>query len=372
MNTTLSRMGRVYRVLRKTHGRRIAPLLVAMGFGALRVVVGICMAIDNVFGEFRRTRVRAPIVLVGNPRTGTTFLQRFLADEGFGCGMELYSMLYPSLLLQKLIRPLLPLLEKVSPAKYHSTAAHETSLSSVETDDVGVFFRYLDGFFLYGFFLSFDEQDMLPSVDPKQRDTADRDFAWLEALWRRSLVAHGATRNVAKLFSLAPRLPAFLKQFPDAKVLYMVRDPVSVIPSAMSLVTGVLDRAFGFWSLPDEVRRIWLYRMYEAWVMLFRRFHDDWTSGAIDRERVFVVRYDRMMQDFEGFMVDLCRFLDHEITPELRSTIRSRAEKQRSYQSDHAYDLERFGLSEERIRRDCDFVYATFLPPMAGLESNAC
>ena len=112
-------------------------------------------------------------------------------------------------------------------------------------------FRYLDGFFLYGFFLSFDDEDRLPWFDPRVRDTSARDLDWLDALWRRSLVLHKADRNIAKLFSLAVRLPQFLERFPEAQILYMARDPLSVIPSSMSLVIGVLDRAFGFWSLPE-------------------------------------------------------------------------------------------------------------------------
>ena len=217
MNSILARMARVYRVLRRTHRVYVVPLIVAVLFSILRTIVWLGMALDwMVSFRLRKARVVKPIVLVGNPRTGTTFLQRFLVDEGFGSGMQLFMMLYPSLLLQRVLRPVLPLLEKLSPARFHSTQAHETSLSSVETDDVAVLFRYLDGFFLYGFFLSFDEEDMMPSVDPRVRDTSDRDFAWLEALWRRSLVLYGAERNVAKLFSLAPRLPKFLERFPDA------------------------------------------------------------------------------------------------------------------------------------------------------------
>ena len=123
-------------------------------------------------------------------------------------------MLYPSLLIQKIFRPLLPLLEKLSPARFHSTDAHQTSLTSVETDDVAVLFRYLDGFFLYGFFLSFDEEDRLPWFDPRVRDTSERDMTWLDALWRRSLVLHKSERNIAKLFSLAVRLPQFLRALP--------------------------------------------------------------------------------------------------------------------------------------------------------------
>ncbi|HVY36685.1 MAG TPA: sulfotransferase [Polyangia bacterium] len=367
MNGILGRMGHVYRVLRRTFKVRVAPLFLALLFAVVRTVVGTAMALDNlVSGRLRRTKATRPIVLVGNPRTGTTFLQRFLSDEGFGKGMELFLMLYPSLLLQKLLRPLLPLLEKISPAKFHTTDAHQTSLSSVETDDVAVLFRYLDGFFLYGFFLSFEDQDMLPAFDPRIRDTSARDFDWLDKLWRRSLVLHGTDRNIAKLFSVAVRLPQFLQRFPDAQILYMARDPLSVIPSSMSLVIGVLDRAFGFWSLPEPVRKRWLDRMYKAWILLLQKFHEDWTTGAIDRRRVFIVRYDRMMADFEGMMDEMCAFLNHPMTPELRATIAKRGEKQRKYESEHKYDLEKFGLTEEQVRRDCAFFYDTFLPPLGA------
>lgn len=364
MDSIFSRMAAVYRILRRTHGVYVVPLFIAVAFAGLRLTVWVFMGLDRVFfARLRKTKADRPIVLVGNPRTGTTFLQRFLAAEGFGSGMELFLMLYPSLVLQKLLKPFLPILERLSPAKYHSTEAHHTSLTSVETDDVSVLFRHLDGFFLYGFFLSFAEDDLMPQVDPKVRDTSKRDFDWLEAVWRRSLIQHDAERNVAKLFSIGPRLPQFMQRFPNAQILYMVRDPLEVIPSSMSLVIGVLDRAFGFWSLPEATRSQWLERMYGAWIMLFRRFHDDWTSGKIDRERVFIVRYDRMMQDFDGLMDEMCKFLGHDMSPELAQTIAAKAEKQRAYKSGHKYDLAKFGLSEADIRRDCAFVYDTFLPP---------
>jgi len=237
-------------------------------------------------------------------------------------------------------------------------------LTSVETDDVGVLFRYLDGLFLYGFFLSFDDEDRMPWVDPRIRDTSKRDLAWLDALWRRSLVVHKADRNIAKLFSLATRLPQFLEKCPEAQILYMARDPLSIIPSSMSLVSEVLERAFGFWSLPTEVRQRWLDRMYQAWVLLLKRFHEDWTEGRIDKKRVFIVRYDRMMGDFEGMMEEMCTFLGHEMSPKLRETVHKRGEKQRAFQSEHKYDLAKYGLTEEQVRRDCAFFYDTFLPPM--------
>src|SRR5690606_3967825 len=153
MNTTFQRLLRVFGVLRHAHGLRVKPFIFAFLFGFIRLLVAASMALDRLFfPALRRVKAKNPIVIVGNPRTGTTFLQRFLSDAGFGAGMELFLMLYPSLILQAILKPLLPRLEKLNPAQFHSSAVHETSLGSVETDDVALLFRYLDGFFLYGFF----------------------------------------------------------------------------------------------------------------------------------------------------------------------------------------------------------------------------
>jgi hypothetical protein len=144
----------------------------------------------------------------------------------------------------------------------------------------------------------------------------------------------------------------------------MARDPLSVIPSSMSLVVGVVDQAFGFWSKPEAVRQQWLDRLYRAWILLLQRFHDDWTSGAIDQQRVFIVRYDQMMSNFDDTMERMCRFLEHDMTPELRAQVKSIADTQRAYKSEHQYDLAKYGLTEEQIRKDCKFFYDTFLPPL--------
>ncbi len=93
-------------------------------------------------------------MIVGNPRSGTTFLHRYLVKSGVGIGSQLWQMMYPSIILQKMIKPFLPFLEKISPTRYHSTIAHATSLQSFETDDAAIFFRFIDGFLLYGFIIS--------------------------------------------------------------------------------------------------------------------------------------------------------------------------------------------------------------------------
>lgn len=365
MDTVSARTARVRGIVRRVFGARAFGLVVSIYVPVLRLVVNIGRGLDRIFfPSIAKKTIKSPIVLIGNPRTGTTFLQRFLTDHKIGAGMELYRMVFASLTLQTILRPLLPILEAVSPARYHKPEVHKTSLSTVETDDASMITRFFDGFFLYGFFLAFDDEDLLYTVDPKLRDTSERDFAWIKSLWQRNLIAHRADRVVAKLFSVSPRAPQFLQEFPDARLLYMARDPVDIFPSGMSLVTGVLDEVFGFWSLPEPVRQQWLDRIYKAFVMLLERFHEDYTAGRIPEENVYVVRYDRMMKEFEVVMEEMLAFLDHEPSDELRQIIAERADKQRAYKSKHKYDLAKFNLDKDKIRQDCAFFYETFLPPL--------
>jgi hypothetical protein len=358
----LRRLGIAWLTVGRTFGAWISPIGTFFFLLSLRATVATGMTLDTLFVPgLRRSRLRGPIVIVGNPRSGTTFLHRFLVDQRLGAGLQLWEMMFPSLVLRRLIRPLLPRLEAISPARHHSTVAHDTSLTSVETDDASLLFRHFDGFFLYGFIFAFAEKDYRGMFDPSERDTSKRDFAWFERLWRDHAFGHESHRVVAKLFSVGTRMPRFLARFPDARVLYMVRDPVQVIPSALSLVTGVLDKRFGFWSLPEPVRARFIERLYGAFVTLLRTFHEDWVAGRVPREHVMIVRFDRLMKDFDGLMSDILTFIGAERTPALEREIERVAAEQRDFKSQHAYDAQKFGIDADRIRRDCAFMYETFL-----------
>ena len=358
----ISRMFLVHKALASAFGAYVKPVFVFTAMFFLHLIVSFFMTLDHIFfPSLAKKRIKSPIIIVGNPRSGTTFLQRFLCDNGFGTGSRLWKLIYPSLTLQALMKPFLPIMERLSPAKHHAKAAHKTSLTAVETDDPALMFRYFDGFFIYGFFLSWLKEDLIDLFDPDLRDTSKRDFNWFEKVWRRILVSEKKDRIVGKLFSLSIRLPKFLERFPDAKILYMARDPLSTVPSGMSLVTGVLDGAFGFWKLPEEKRNHFLNRLYAAFLQLSMRFQQDWVSGKIDKSKVKVVTFDRLMQNFDTLMTETVEFLDGELTPELQAEIQKTAEKQRAFKSGHKYDLEKFGLSEEQIRRDYADFYTTFL-----------
>jgi len=358
----IKRLRIAHKIIRNTFGIYLKTIFIGFSIFLLRLIINLFMFLDYIFfPSLRKKKIQNPIIIVGNPRSGTTFLQRFLVDNNFGKGSQLWQMIYSSIILQKIIKPLLPILEYISPAKHHSTEAHKTSLSSVETDDVGILFRYFDGFFLYGFILCFSESDLFNWVDPKKRTNLDRDIKWLNKIWKRILVNTKEDRIVAKLFSLSSNTPEFLKKHPDAKILYMVREPLNVIPSGLSLVTGVLDKMFGFWDLPIEKQKLFVKRLYKGLVELLNRFTDDWNSNKIDKSRVMIVHFDKMMNDFDGLMYGIIKFTNHNSNEKLLKNIKTTAIKQKEYDSKHKYNLEKFDLTMEQIKEDCAKYYETFI-----------
>jgi len=358
----IKRVLKAYKALRIGFNIYLSPLVTGLLLLFLRVIVQCSMFLDYIFfPSLINKKIKNPIVIVGNPRSGTTFLHRYLVLNNIGAGSQLWQLIYTSALLQKIIRPVLPFLERFSPTKHHSTEAHKTSLNSVETDDASMLFRFFDGFFLYGFILSWLEEDLFDWVDPKKRDNSNRDFKWFQSMWKRNLILHKQDRVIAKLFSISANIPAFQREFPDSKILYMVRDPLSVIPSGLSLVTGVLDKKFGFWSMPKEKRQHFINRLYNALKELLLRFHDDWTTNKIDKNKVLIVRFDDMMNDFDSLMDKILNFVNHEPDSIFLEDIKITSEKQKQFKSNHKYDLEKFGLTEEQIKKDCEKVYKTFL-----------
>jgi hypothetical protein len=238
-------------------------------------------------------------------------------------------------------------MEKISPARHHSSIIHETSLTGIETDDPALLFRYFDGFFVYGFFLAWAKEDLKYMFDPANRDTSERDFSYLKNIWIRNLVSEKQERIIPKIFSLSVRIPQFLKKFPDAKILYLIRDPLATVPSGLSLVTGVLDNRFGFWNLSEDKRQRYIDRLYSGLLDLSLSFHRDFISGAIPQENIKIVKYDRMMDDFENLMDEILEFVGESPS-----------------ESGHKYDLNKFGLNEDKIRKDYALIYDTFLASM--------
>jgi hypothetical protein len=358
----IQRMYQAYRIVGKTFGTWLSPIGTLFIFFLLRLINSLAMMLDGfIFPKLCKKQINNPIIIGGCPRSGTTFLHRFLISQGIGSGTNVWRMIFPSLILQKITRPLLPLIERISPVRHHMHTIHKTNLTLPETDDPASLFRFFDGFFLYGFLLAWAENEFIEDFFPENRNTVVRDLNWLEKVWKRNLLFDKRDRVLSKYFSIGLYLPAFVERFPDLRIIYLIRDPVQTVPSTLSLIAGVIDNRYGFWRLPEMKRQRYIDRIYSALLILNQRFLDIYFNDKTLIEHVLVVQYDRMMENFEDVMTEILSFLKIDQSRQLNNAIRNVAKQQRKYTSKHQYDCSHFKLSEDQIRKDYASIYDAFL-----------
>lgn len=370
MRSLAARLWRITSIQRRVFGRRVSAFVVLAVLVQLRCFVALTWWLDRIlYRDLGRKTIDRPIFIIGNPRSGTTFLHRFLAEQGDVVGFRVYEMLIPSLTGRRIVEPLLPLLAAINPGKHHSAVAHETSIDALETDDAAIFLRFLDGVFLYGYFLCWDDPDpsyMFEQLEPDSPQTA-RDLEFYEQCLERNLLRTGKSRVLGKLFTFPPRLDDVLRKFPDAKLIYLIRDPTETLPSGLSLVTGVQEQAFGISRLPEPTRARFIERLAGGLSLLLTRFAAQYREGTIPEENLLIVRYVDLLADFEATMTRVLEFAELDADDGFRRRIREVAEQQRGRVSKHEYSLAQYGLDAQRIVDDLADVYRTFdLPPPPG------
>jgi hypothetical protein len=359
---------RLYRAITKTFGFSLRPLGTFLLLQVRQAVSATTLGLDHlVYPRHRRQAIDRPIFIIGNPRSGTTFLHRLLLGAGGMAAFELWEMLFPAITARKLFGRIVPRLDRLSPARYHPSDVHDTSLRGIETDDVLWFFRTLDGPFAWAYFLAW--QDTWGSelsrrtfgIEGVTARDEERFFRYHEACWRRNLTLKRSGRILAKTSMLTMRLDALLRRYPDCRLVYVIRDPVEVIPSGMSLLAGVLENGYDVWNRTrEEDQRRWLENLYQASCDMLRSFHEAHSAGLIPERNLCVVRYSDLIEDLEPTIKRILEFIEVEPTPAFREEVRAQAERQRTYTSRHQHSPEKFDLDPERIRRELGFVYEAF------------
>ena len=76
------------------------------------------------------------------------------------------------------------------------------------------------------------------------------------------------------------------------KILYMVRNPIDVIPSGLSLVTGVLDKMFGFWNLSKDKKELFAKHCNGWYRYGYGRAYRNDLLSDFDKQVLDNVKYD--------------------------------------------------------------------------------
>ncbi len=345
--------------------------IVTAGFPAYSAFAHLTMALDPLF--YRRldeVEVRKPLFILGHPRSGTTFFHRLITQTGEFPVFELWELLVPSLVARRVIGPIADKVGRgfrgtmyANPDAVFSGGAHDTSAHSVEEEELLFGFKMDTQLFTFLMPLGFDEEDWTELVFNDHQPAARRKAStrFLRECFKRHLLDKGKTQIVAKMPYSTMRVKSLLEEFPDARIVYMVRSPYETIPSHLSLHRSFFANRWGLENIDPEALQRYYQRRYRHNVELYRYFYDLQQSGELPEDQVMVLRYDLLLKDLEKAFEDVVAFADLAVSDTLRERVREQAEKQKTWKRRHRnLQPEEFGITREQIARDLGFVFDAY------------
>ncbi len=362
--------------------RRIAILIVFyLAFPLLELFVWLGFLLDDIFcGGYRKQEVKCPVFIVGNPRSGTTFLHRLIArdTERFST-MKMWEILFaPSITQRKLVGwfaamdrrlggPFRKSLDRTEQDWQEQNVMHEVSLREPEEDDylllhiwsamtIGLSAGLLDEAIPYTYF---------DTALPRKERT--RIMAFYERCLRRHLyVNRSGTGTSERLYlaknpALCPKVNSVFERFPDAKIVYLVRNPLEMLPSYVNMMMFSW-RVLGI-PVEDHALRDFLIDMARHWYT-----HPLQCLDKASARSHIIIKYDDLVNAPEKTVREIYSRFGFEIGPAFERVLQEESERARSYSSRHGYSPEEGGLSREQIHetyRDIfeRFGFATDSPP---------
>jgi hypothetical protein len=357
----MRKYARILGILFQTYGFKFRFLIIPIyRFFFYGFTISMMFLDDIFYPAHRRVVLDKPIFIVGHPRSGTTFLNRFLLDHYCASrGVLLWEMIFPSIIARKLVKPIVTRLK--SKGGFYDAKIHDTNLFAAETSDAAIFFRYFHGLFAWLFFDGWQEfRDKQALYDSLRRVIINDNYIkHLKTLYQRLFLGE-KRRLITKSFSAIFDVNQIRAAFPDAKIILMVRDPKEAVPSSMSLERSVQDGLLGFNKLDQAKKMKYYANLYQASQIFYEKQQEQFESGVIGSDNAFIVTHKALHDDFKNVMQQMVTYCELADSAELHAAIEKQAEKQSSQKSEHQYSLEEFGLSETQIEQDFDFAYKTF------------
>ncbi|MBV9995337.1 MAG: sulfotransferase [Caulobacteraceae bacterium] len=308
-------------------------------------LLGLRLKIDDYLRQHPQaleTPVKAPVIVMGMPRTGTTLSSNLLATDPNRRSLLTWvadDPVPPPTIegLRTDPRALAALeLERRSQAEdpaagrfYMSSAVFPTECISVLSQDFkSMHWEALGRLPAYSEWIW--SADMTSAYDHHRRFLQVLQHA-APGPWNLKMPSH------------AMHLRYVLKAYPDARLVWTHRDPYTAVGSICSVIANVHLRAQ---DKPDDA---WIAEFYPRQLAEHAR-RIMVVRAEIGRERVYDLHYARTMRDPIGSMRDLYAWLGDDFTAEAQANMRRwLQENPQGKWGKHAYKLDRWGLSEQKL-----------------------
>ena len=321
--------------------------------------------LDRIFfPQYRQVQVNNPVFIIGNPRSGTSFLHRLLTKTQEFSAFEAWHLFFPSITARVLLKPLITYLIKNNRGTILSSQdGHELSLDKVEHDEF-LFMHKLDTQFVFVLSpIAFDDREY-PEIrfhDQQPESRRQSSVRFFKACLQRQIYYTGKQQVISHGHYSTHRIKTLMESFPDAKFIYLARTPYETIPSHLSIDSNAIDHSMGIKNIPTSKLKQYFQRRYCYDIELYRYFYDLHKNQVISEDRVMILRYDELCSSLQNAFEKIVAFTGIKPSDQLRQAVERQAQIQKGYKRKHkVMSLEEFDLTKEQIANDLSFVFEEY------------
>lgn len=312
---------------------------------------------DILFPAYKSCVVEKPLFILGNLRSGSTFLQRLLSrDDQTFTSLTTWDIYLTPSVTQKKITQLISRFDKkflggilhtwlyaFDKATLGKIKIHPISFFKPEEDE-NIHLHIWDGYFVYFLFPFADEfpdyQHFDVALAPEHKK---RIMTFYKSMLQRHMYANkGKKYFVAKNPAFSPKIETLAEFFPDARILYLARNPLDMLPSTVSWINYArrqfTDPGDGYFYI-DEI-----LDMTQHWYRHPLNYLD-----AHPSPRHLVVSYDDLIQRPESVIRGFYEQFGYPNQPGLPIIIDQAVKETMAFKSDHSYSLDEMGFTREQI-----------------------
>lgn len=353
---------------RLTRKRLIFLILFYLVWPLGSLIHWFCFWLDDVlFPAHKNQPIEKPLFILGNFRSGSTFLHRLLSrDSETFTSLTTWDIYLTPSVTQKKITQFVSKLDK----KYFNSAMHRAlyafdraTLGKIKIhpisffqpeEDENIHMHIWDGYFVTFLFPFMDEfPDYLhfdEALSPKHKK---RIMTFYKSMLQRHLYATGGKHFVAKNPAFSAKIETLVEFFPDARILYLARNPLDMLPSTISWI-NYARRQFtepgeGYFYI-DEI-----LDMTRHWYSHPLKYLD-----AHPSPRYLVLKYDDLILRPEAVIRGFYEQFGYPDKPGLPAIIDQAVKETLTYSSDHSYSYEKMGFTREDIVRIYADIFARF------------
>ena len=343
---------------RRTLARIILILFLYPSYVLLELINWFFFIMDSIFfRSYRQIEVREPVFIVGNARSGTTFLQRLVAqDKGRFTSMKFWEIIFAPTISQKKLflalgrldksvgGPFYKIIRKVESCMFEGyNKMHKTSLFEYEEDEFLLFHIFSSVWLLF----IFPFEDCFNPLARFDIDLPKKDRTQIMAFYKRCVQNHLFVFGKDKILlsknpTFSSKIESLQETFPGAKIICMIRSPLEVIPSNFSLATYV----FKFFA--SHLDQHPLIRFTDNTITHWYHYPVE-KIAVLDKNLGKVINYNNLVENPDQTVTDLYKHFSFDMSPQFQEILIKENSKTRKYNSKHTYSLEELGLSKEHI-----------------------